>query len=55
MSNNCVRVCLFCLIVNFFSMAVDNLDLVVLVIVCFWVRMKVYVLRVRMKKDEELK
>ena len=36
-----MRVCLFCLIVLFFSTAVDNLDLVVLVIVCCWVRMKV--------------
>ena len=45
--NNCVRVCLFCFIVLFFSTAVENLDLVVLVIVCRW---KVYVLRVRLKK-----
>ena len=48
--NNCVRVCLFCFIVLFFSTAVENLDLVVLVIVCCWVRMKVYVLRMRLKK-----
>ena len=35
--------CLFCLIALFFPTAIDNLDLVVLVIVCCWVRTKVYV------------
>ena len=39
---------LFCLIVLFFSTAVD--DLVVLVSICCWVRTKVYVLRVMLKK-----
>ena len=41
---------LFCLIVLFFSTAVDILDLVVLVTICCWVRSKVYVLRVMVKK-----
>ena len=41
---------LFCLIVLFFSTAVDILDLVVLVTICCWVRMKVYVLSVMVKK-----
>ena len=45
---------LFCLIVLFFPTAIDNLDLVVLVIVCCWVRIKVNVLRVTLKKTNNL-
>ena len=47
-----MRLRLFCLIVLFFSTAVDILDLVVFVIVCCWIRMKSVCFESEVEEDE---